>query len=164
MPSSTHSLSLEIFRVHTVRTSFFIWALSELALTGWLFSLPCGLVSSPIPSQTAKHTFPLPYVNTRISFSRGPSYQKSYGICIACFVVCIFGVTVHRTFTTERVSSPPHAPSLTLRVQIKASVWHASTTSSRLRILMVVSTRRTLRRPRSRCRGVSVMFCKRCTR
>lgn len=58
-------------------------------------------------------TRPAPFANTRISSSRGPSYQKSYGICIACYVACIAGITLHRTQIAT--SCPPRPAILTPR-------------------------------------------------
>lgn len=61
--------------------SFFV-----LDMPGWLYR-----------SQHCAHS------SRRSRRNWGPTYQKSYGICIACFGVCIAGIFFHR-FTLGRLN------------------------------------------------------------
>ncbi|ORY90749.1 MFS general substrate transporter [Leucosporidium creatinivorum] len=51
----------------------------------------------------------------------GPSYLKSYGICISCFVVCMCGITFHR-FTLQRLNKKLDAQDAAGEVNVLSGV------------------------------------------
>jgi len=101
------SMSTQVLAARYV--SLFLMAASYAAFVVFL-----AWISSSFPRPPMRRAVAIAFINAFSQLGNisgayvfplkwGPTYQKSYGICIACFVACSIGVVIHR-FTLRRLN------------------------------------------------------------